>query len=54
MKSMIGIDVGTTGVKTILVNEAGELLAASLKEYPLHTPHPNGLNRTPKIGGKQR
>ena len=48
MKSMIGIDVGTTGVKTILVNEAGELLAASLKEYPLHTPHPKWAEQDPE------
>ncbi len=40
MTYLIGIDVGTTGAKTILVDEAGKLHASALEEYPLHTPQP--------------
>ena len=38
MSYLIGIDVGTTGTKTILVDEQGNQLASALEEYPLHTP----------------
>ena len=40
MAYLIGIDVGTTGAKTILVDESGQLHASALEEYPLYTPHP--------------
>ena len=47
MKYLIGIDVGTTGTKTILVDESGELIASSLQEYPLHTPKPKWAEQDP-------
>ena len=40
MAYLIGIDVGTTGAKTILVDETGQLHASALEEYPLYTPQP--------------
>ncbi len=47
MKYLIGIDVGTTGTKTILIDEAGNLIASSLEEYPLHTPRPKWAEQDP-------
>jgi len=47
MKYLIGIDVGTTGAKTILIDERGNLVASSLVEYPLHTPRPKWAEQDP-------
>ena len=47
MRYLIGIDVGTTGAKTILINEQGDLIASSLVEYPLHTPKPKWAEQDP-------
>jgi len=47
MRYLIGIDVGTTGTKTILIDEQGNLVASSLEEYPLHTPHPKWAEQDP-------
>lgn len=35
MNYVIGVDLGTSAVKTILVNEAGEICAEASKSYPL-------------------
>ena len=34
MNYFLGIDVGTTGCKAILVDENGELIAKGVEEYP--------------------
>ncbi len=47
MRYLIGIDVGTTGAKTILIDEQGNLVASSLEEYPLHTPRPKWAEQDP-------
>ena len=48
MGHIIGIDVGTTGAKTILIDEDGNLKASSFKEYPLHTPYPKWAEQDPE------
>ena len=48
MAYLIGIDVGTTGAKTILVDETGQQQASALEEYPLHTPHPKWAEQDPE------
>lgn len=48
MKYLIGIDVGTTGVKTLLINERGELVTSSNAEYPLSTPKPKWAEQDPE------
>lgn len=48
MGYLIGIDVGTTGAKTILIREDGKLMATSFKEYPLHTPYPKWAEQNPE------
>lgn len=47
MRYLIGIDVGTTGAKTILIDEGGNLVASSLVEYPLLTPRPKWAEQDP-------
>ncbi len=44
---LIGIDVGTTGVKSILISEKGELKAESTHSYPLHSPKPSWYEQNP-------
>jgi xylulokinase len=37
---VLGIDLGTSGCKTVLVAEDGRILASATAEYPLSTPQP--------------
>jgi xylulokinase len=41
MEYTLGIDLGTTGVKVLLVSEKGEVVASGKGEYPLLMPRPN-------------
>ncbi len=43
----IGIDLGTSGVKLLLVNEKGEILRDATREYPLEFPHPGWSQQAP-------
>ena len=36
----LGVDLGTSAVKLLLVDEAGAVLRAVSREYPLHFPQP--------------
>lgn len=47
MAYLIGIDVGTGGVKTIAVNESGTIVARSFHEYPLSQPKPGWTEQNP-------
>lgn len=38
MKYLLGIDVGTTGTKSLLFREDGQLLGHAYRPYPMHTP----------------
>lgn len=40
MAYLLGIDVGTSGTKTILIDETGKVLARAVAEYPLYCPRP--------------
>jgi xylulokinase len=44
---LMGIDVGTTGVKTILISEKGELKAECTESYPLSSPKPSWFEQNP-------
>jgi xylulokinase len=48
MSRAIGIDVGTTAVKAILVGEDGEVLARREVAYPLSTPRPGWAEQDPE------
>ena len=38
MAYLLGIDIGTSGTKTVLFDEKGNAVASSLEEYPLYQP----------------
>ena len=48
MKYLIGLDVGTSGAKCIMINETGEVVASSTQEYPLSTPRPGWAEQNPE------
>lgn len=47
MAFLIGIDIGTSGTKTLLINEEGRILARATQEYPLFTPQPLWSEQNP-------
>jgi len=48
MSVFLGIDVGTSGTKTLAVREDGAILASSTKTYPLKSPHPGWTEQAPE------
>ena len=48
MNTYIGIDLGTSGVKLLLVNAAGDMLAQSHGEYPVIYPRPGWTEQEPR------
>ncbi len=40
MSYLLGLDIGTTGAKALLVSASGDVLASATVEYPIFTPHP--------------
>ena len=38
MRYVIGIDIGTSGTKTVLFDEVGTVIASSTVEYPMYQP----------------
>ena len=47
MNLYIGIDLGTSAVKLLLVDETGEILRTVTREYPLHFPQPGWSEQDP-------
>ena len=45
---VIGLDVGTSGAKCIVMDENGSVLASSVQEYPLYTPEPGWAEQNPE------
>jgi len=50
MNYLLGIDIGTSGTKTLLINASknGEVVASSTKTYPLYTPKPLWAEQEPE------
>ncbi len=48
MTALVGLDVGTTGVKAVAISPEGELLARAERGYPLSTPHPGWSEQDPE------
>jgi xylulokinase len=44
----LGIDVGTSGTKTLAMREDGAILASATAEYPLSNPHPGWSEQNPE------
>jgi xylulokinase len=45
---MLGVDLGTSGLKAVLLSSSGELIAEASQEYPTHYPHPNWAEQEPE------
>lgn len=48
MAYLMGIDVGTTGTKTLLIKDTGEVVASVTSEYPMYTPRPLWAEQDPE------
>ncbi len=48
MTRLVGLDVGTTGVKALAISPDGEVLARAEEEYPLSTPQPGWAEQDPE------
>ena len=48
MNYLMGLDVGTTGAKALLINEDGDVVASATAEYPMYTPHPLWAEQDPE------
>ncbi len=44
----LGIDIGTSGTKTLAIREDGKILASAMAEYPLSTPKPGWSEQAPE------
>ena len=49
----IGVDLGTSAVKLLLMNETGKIEKIVSKEYPLHFPNPGWSEQNPEDWWKQ-
>jgi len=47
MDYLLGIDVGTSGTKALLVDLKGNIVARAVEEYPLQTPKPGWAEQDP-------
>ncbi|MCC7205988.1 MAG: xylulokinase [Anaerolineae bacterium] len=48
MTHLLGIDLGTSSVKVVVIDETGRLLGVGNREYPIHTPRPNWAEQDPE------
>jgi xylulokinase len=46
--TLVGLDVGTSGVKAIAISPAGQVLARAEEGYPLSTPRPGWAEQDPE------
>ncbi|MGC9349965.1 MAG: xylulokinase [Anaerolineae bacterium] len=47
-RALVGIDVGTSSAKTVVLSEGGDLLAVAAQEYPVDTPYPGWAEQAPE------
>ena len=48
MSYYVGIDLGTSSVKTLLLSDNGEVVSSVIKEYPLYFPHNGWSEQNPE------
>jgi xylulokinase len=46
---LLGLDVGTTGVKGVAITHDGRVVASATESYPLSTPHPGWAEQDPEL-----
>ncbi len=47
MGYVIGIDIGTSGTKALLISENGDIVYRTFRDYPLYTPYPLWTEQDP-------
>jgi sugar (pentulose or hexulose) kinase len=47
--ALMGVDLGTSSTKTVLIDATGRLLSVAAREYPVDTPCP-GYKQDPESG----
>jgi xylulokinase len=48
VSALVGLDVGTSGVKALAISPAGEVVARTERDYPLSTPRPGWAEQNPE------
>ena len=48
MSYYVGIDLGTSSVKTLLLSDDGQVISSITKEYPLYFPHSGWSEQNPE------
>ena len=48
MAYLLGVDIGTTGARALLIAETGEVVGGATGEYPLSTPRPQWAEQAPQ------
>ncbi|MGA2496533.1 MAG: xylulokinase [Tepidisphaeraceae bacterium] len=48
MAYLLGIDIGTSGTKTLICDERGKVLATAMAEHPISTPRPGWSEQHPE------
>jgi xylulokinase len=48
MARLLGIDIGTSGCRTIVIDETGQVLADAAEKYSLHRPQPSWSEQDPE------
>jgi xylulokinase len=48
MSIFLGIDIGTSGTKTLAIDEKGKILASAMETYPCHAPKPLWSEQDPE------
>lgn len=47
MDYLLGLDIGTSGVKALLISVEGKIISSKTVSYPLATPHPGWAEQSP-------
>src|SRR5512141_2717133 len=47
MGFLLGIDIGTSGTKTLICDEEGRVLASAMAEHPISSPKPGWSEQDP-------
>ena len=47
MAYLLGLDIGTSGTKALLIRDDGKVVASAMEEYPLLTPKPGWAEQDP-------
>src|SRR2546421_4692877 len=48
MSNLLGIDIGTSGTKTLICDEDGKVLATAMAEHPIYSPKPGWSEQDPE------